>query len=416
VTAATIQHLEQLLDLLPGTQTLDTVLLWDSSINEDMTVQYYQQLWVYQQAWFRPTDEPLWHFGPNIDDSQPSPHHSSSSSSSSGGRTGLPTGSTCDSSSWRSNCQSLVVVARAYDAGSPAAAALNLADLQPLTGSAAQLQRLFLDDVLAEQLPLYVERWQGLRALQLQGMGRCGPGVLAAAAQLTNLRHLGITCSATPITALPVAFTALVHLTSLDLSANVLTQEALEGVCDMTRLRCLALGSTKGFSTLPTRISKLVRLQMLGLQGAQVARLPEAMTALTALRVLSWSQEAATAPLLLEVVWRLRSLSDLFLTDDHVTALPEAIDNLTSLSDLTFEGQALTVLPRSTSTLVHMVRLDLSAPHLQVLPEGITALTQLKRLTAPSVQLQEQPPAVRAFLAGRQAQGCQLNLAPSQDE
>jgi hypothetical protein len=393
VTATTIQHLEQLLDLLPGTQTLQEVVVWDSST--DWQMEQCKHLWHSQQFWSGTTDEILWRLGAAAA-SPPQDLGSTSSSSS--------------SSSWRSSCHSLRVVAFTRFAFTP----LDFVDLQPLLGSAVQLQGLFLAGVSAEQLQVFVGPWQqGLQRLHLQDMGHHGPGVLAAAAAgLTSLRHLGISRSDDPITVLPAALTALVHLTSLDLSANVLNQEVLEGVCSMTRLRCLTLDAAQGFSTLPPSISNLVSLNVLELYNSPMGSLPEAMTALTALWHLSWSQWRATAPLELGVVWRLRSLYLLTIWDDHLAVLPDAVTQLTNLRALDVAGQALVALPSNISALVDIWRLDLDAPELHVLPEGVTALTRLRALHAPGVVLQEQSPAVQAFLEGLQAQGGRLTLAP----
>jgi Leucine-rich repeat (LRR) protein len=241
----------------------------------------------------------------------------------------------------------------------------------------------------------------------------CGPEVLACVANMTNLRHLGMSACFTPFDTWPEALTALVHLTSLELTGNVLTAEALEGVCSMTGVQHLNLTTSTGFTSLPPSISKLVNLT---LESSQVESLPEAMTALTALRVLSWSQEEAVAPLQLEVLCRLKGLYTLLLTDHHLAALPEAIGHLTSLLILRVTGQALAAMPASMSALVNLMQLRLDAPELRTLPESITALTRLDEVTALGVVLQEQSPAVQAFLAGRQAKGCRLTLAPSDSE
>jgi Leucine-rich repeat (LRR) protein len=283
-------------------------------------------------------------------------------------------------------------------------------------GSVVQLQQLFLACVTAEQLPLFVEPWQGLTSLHLRGMGSCGPEVLAAAAELTNLRHLGLNLSDTSITALPGALQDLIHLTSLDLSYNLLTEEVLEGVCSMTRLRCLKLVCVEGFtwSTLPPSISKLVHLQALVLQGPEMGSLSEAMTALTALWQFTWSAWDAPKPMQMDVVWRLKSLYVLTIEDHHMAALPDTISQLTNLRKLHIHADFLTALPSSMSNLLNLVELNVDSAQLQILPRAITALTNLQRITAPGVLLRAQSPAVRAFLAGRKAQGCELKLAPSQ--
>jgi hypothetical protein len=128
--------------------------------------------------------------------------------------------------------------------------------------------------------------------------------------------------------------------------------------------------------------------------------------------MLFWSEKAATAPLPLEVVWRLKSLRELFLTDDHLDALPDALSQLRRLRTLQVKGHALAALPNTLRRLVKLKALRLHAPGLRTLPVGTTALTRLTQLFAEGVVLQEQSPAVRGFLEGLQARGCELKLAP----
>jgi hypothetical protein len=274
--------------------------------------------------------------------------------------------------------------------------------LQPLLGSLRQLRTLFLVSVSAAGLPQHVGCLDQLRALHLSFASDCGPEVLAAAAGLTNLQHLGMCLTGGVITSMPSCCTALVHLTSLDLSGRVLTQEALDGVCSITGLRSLNLRSTHGCSTLPNTITHLANLHSLWLKESSVSSLPECLTALTALGVLGWSCSAAVAPLPLEVVWRLKSLYFLYIEDQYMASVPAAISSLTGLLILQVGGQALTALPTSISALKRLDVIQVFAPQLRALPDSITALTQLKMVRVPSVQVQEQPSAVQAFLAGRQ--------------
>jgi hypothetical protein len=284
--------------------------------------------------------------------------------------------------------------------------------LQPLLGALQQPQTLFIGGALTKQLPGCTGSLRTLRMLHLVAAGRYGPNLLACVAQLTKLRHLGLVGGA-PLTTWPTAFTDLVHLTSLLLRGRVLTREALEGVCGMTRLQHLGLVNSSGVTSLPTIISRLVRLSWLTIEGCSVRRLPETTTALTGLRMLSWcSDREATAPLQLRVVWRLRSLRALKITDNHLAALPGAISRLRHLQILHVYGRAVNAVPGTLSALVRLRTLHVEPP-LRSLPEGITALTTLREVITPGVVLHEQLPAVQAFLTDCQAQGCQLELAPS---
>jgi hypothetical protein len=417
IYATTIQHLEQLLDLLPGTQHLQEVLFIEEL--EGAVCQAFVKALAYVKAVHKFQVQ-----GPGTDQQQLQPSTTTSSSSSSttttsssdrggGGSSsrlsGHGTVPDSTSSGWRNSCHTLAMVPsprgrhREFD----------LSDLRPLLGQ--QLRTLLLVGVPADRLWMYDEPLRSLQTLQLLAVGSWGPRALAGAARLTNLRHFGMggSVTSTSIAALPAAFTALVHLVSLDLTSMELTQEVLEGVCNMTRLCQLDLSSTRGFTTLPHSISNLISLKTLMLQTSSVGSLPESMSALTALKGLAWSQKAATAPLALDVVWRLRGLTALRIMDHHLAAVPAATSQLGSLRSLHLCGQALAVLPSSMSALAELESLCLIAPRLRVLPEAITALTRLKELAALGVVLQQQTPAVQAFLAQCQAKGCQLKLAPS---
>jgi hypothetical protein len=398
VTAATIQHLEQLLDLLPGTQTLEEVVVEDAI--KPGVLEYYREVWE-SLSW----QEPRWLFGLA---SGAAAQAYSSTTSSSRTRVG-PAIPATDSSSWRSSCGAMAVALKHTGIENPSHNPLD--QFAPLLGSLQQPRSLFLAGVSLGSLPRWVGRLQPLQALQIVVTLSVEGEVVSSMAALTNLRHLGINACVLPITTIPAAFTNLVHLTSLEFTISTLTPEALEGVCGITTLQQLNLMHTKGFTSLPNSISKLVGLRGLMLQNTEVTTLPECLTTSTALGMLMWSHRDAAVALELEVVWRLRSLYVLEIADDHLAALPEDIGQLTGLLSLGVASRALAGLPDALTTLGQLRSLYLDAPQLRALPEGITALTGLKQLRATGVRLRKQPPAVRGFLEGCQGQGCGLDLA-----
>jgi hypothetical protein len=328
--------LEQLLDLLPGTQHLQEVLLCNRG-NGPVFEDFLKLLEGLTGAPGFP--ERVQH--------RAGAHAQQRQSRSTSGGGGSGGGGSQDSrgpapagirSSWRSSCCSLAVVLTPRGTERPAAPRISIQRLRPLLGRLQQLQNLFLIGVSVGQLRLYVDALRPLRLLHIEGMGSCGPAVLACVAGLTNLRHLGINGSASSLTTWPEAFTDLVHLFSLDLRQNLPTEDVLEGVCSMTRLHRLNLMCTAGFTTLPPSISRLQKLNCLMLYKSDVGTLPGCMTALTGLRMLSWSQDAATEPLPLEVVWQLTRLHYLWIKDHHMASLPEAISGLSNLQMLAVGG------------------------------------------------------------------------------
>jgi hypothetical protein len=394
VTAATIQHLEQLLDLLPGTQHLEEVVLQDNI----KQLSFYRDVWT---SLLEPHPRRLFGIMP-----QP---QSNSSSRSRASR--LPPSTCSSSSSWRSSCDSLAIAAPFWEAEDPTYTGPGLDALQPLLGSLQQPRALFMAGVSLAALPEYVTRLGSLQALHVAATLTLSEQVVASMAALTNLRHLGMMACVDPITTIAAAFSNLVHLSSLEFTANTLTPQVLEGVCSITTLRQLNLMHTAGYTSLPDSISKLVGLRVLWMQSTPVSSLPEGMTALTELGMLKWSCRNGAVPLDLDMVWRLRSLHLLKIEDDHLAALPEAVSQLTDLLVLTVRSKALAAVPDALGTLPELVSLHLQAPRLHMLPEGITALTQLKQLSAPGARLRKQSPAVRAFLAGCQVLGGRCELA-----
>jgi hypothetical protein len=167
VTAATIQHLEQLLDLLPGTQTLEEVVLSEQ-----------------QSGRMHASCQNSCHYlGAGSEQLQPSTVRSNSSSKQS--RSGVgPSGTT---SGWRSSCSTLAVATLVPGADDPARTQLGVADLLPVLQAMQQPRMLFLGGVLTEQLPLYVEHLRPLQVLHIEKARSYGPGLLACVAQLTNL-------------------------------------------------------------------------------------------------------------------------------------------------------------------------------------------------------------------------------------
>jgi hypothetical protein len=295
----------------------------------------------------------------------------------------------------------------------PTAVPPPLTTLQPLLGSLERPRVLGIYHMQATQLPLYAASLRGLRGLYLAGIQECDEGVLACIAGLPQLECLGINVCRNPLPTMPRAFVSPGHLTNLDLTGTTLNEELLEGVCAATRLQSLDLHWASGFTTLPDSIGRLTDLRLLRLTLTQVVCLPETLTALTRLRALCWSQLMPIQPLDLEVLWGMTSVGFLVLGDHCLTTIPEGIRHLTRLHCLMLEGQELASLPSSISALVELRQLDLDAPQLQSLPDSVTALTKLEVVTAPGVVLGSQSTAVRAFLAARQAQGCEVQLAPA---
>jgi Leucine-rich repeat (LRR) protein len=272
--------------------------------------------------------------------------------------------------------------------------------LGPLLEALQQLKGLFLVGPDVADLPRYAPYFRQLRSLHFQQVAG-SPRVLEAVAGLTNLQSLGIThCRLTDV---PVAFTALVRLTHLDLSLSSVTSDGLECLGDMNSLREINLSGCVRCISFPNSLSRLTGLESIIMNESPVTRLPEYLTALPKLCKLAWSGQSVKfyIPLQLEVVWRLRGLQQLLLIDHTMATLPAAVGGLTQLTALMIVGAGLGRLPDSLSRLVGLERAAFISPALHMLPEGIMALTKLTAIDVHSVAALAMSPAVRAFVEPR---------------
>jgi Leucine-rich repeat (LRR) protein len=269
----------------------------------------------------------------------------------------------------------------------------------------SRLRMLVTDMGSMKQLPLFAASLQHLVWLNC-GFTNIRADVLACVAGLPSLKHLGVCCSS--MSAAP----PLVHPTSLDLSVTSQSGHGWEWLCGATQLQRLRMRRpSKGATMIPDSISKLVNLRELQLLGFEIS-LPKCLTALTGVKALALTPGFEAGPLCLGVVWRMQSLEQLQIWDNHMAAVPEAVTYLTNLWQLRLIGHAWASLPNAISSLVGLGDIQLLAPQLQQLPEGLTALTALTAFQAVGVRLQAQSPAVRGLLEARRAQGCLLQLAP----
>jgi hypothetical protein len=253
--------------------------------------------------------------------------------------------------SWRSSCHSLLVRCPGEDAG------VGVNTLQPLFEALRRPQLLYLHGggLGVWRLPRCAPLLQPLRALHLCGVRNVTYRGLEAVATLTNLRHLGVT--SIRCTHLPVPFSSMVHLTSLDLRDTCITGEGLEGVCDAPALRQLDLTDCSDCSYLPDAISRLTGLESLILHKAPVAHLPEGVTAWGRLQNLAWTPRIPNCPAL-DTVWRLTSLRSLTL---NVVGDPALMNHLSARRVMSLYGGWLAAAPEGVTQLTGLVHSQLDA-------------------------------------------------------
>jgi hypothetical protein len=411
-TCASLQQLEQLLDALPGTQHLQQIVL-DNAEHEamyccsDITKTPQGALWTVAAG---SVLEDLG--GPGSCSTPPTTSAmaaapSGSSSSMQLLRPGAPFVGNGNDVSWRDSCHT-VLVGQRFGYGTNRT---NVKDgeLVQLLGRLQQLRALFLHKVQAGGLEQCAPHLKGLRALHLGG----GFGfivesaTLKAVAALTNLRHLGLN-SPLFLCDLPNAFTALAHLSSLDLNDTEVSEQGLEVVCSITSLRRLDLTASLGRRDLPDGVSRLACLEQLVLNKNRLGRLPDSFTCLhrlvslqlketrlyglpggmTGLQRLEWTgdyKHCMNGYGCYSAGWErlvcLTGLQHLFIYTT-VSDLPSGVSVLAALTELVLKAPRLQAVHCSLSALQRLERLTLLAPQLTALPEGITSLTQLRYIKA----------------------------------
>ena len=94
------------------------------------------------------------------------------------------------------------------------------------------------------------------------------------------------------------------------------------------------------------------------------------------------------------MIWRLTWLDEIYLNDNELTEIPEAIGELSRLRRLNVSGNRLTTLPRSIGRLVQLQVLGASGNQLTELPETIGRLSGLQELDVGGNRLESLPEPV----------------------
>jgi hypothetical protein len=354
-TTANLQQLEQLLDVLPGTQHLQQIVL--SSEPADTMYWGRDVTWTSQGV--------VWPEGADAaaaeqqdEDAPTTPTHTTAAAadSSSGGAHVAPPrdAALCAHSrgcgtTWRSSCHTLLAGRGCSSKG------LAASELVPFLGSLEQLQVLYLHEVQAAYM------WEDpclkqLRALHVDWAHMRSFYETQDVARLTGLRHLDFNhCNRGLGLYLDDAFLALANLTSLDLRHTRIGSHGLEVVCNMSSLRRLDLTHSISSQALTNSISRLTNLQSLVVSRCPLQQLPDGISCLD-------------------------RLESLVLDGCLLEQLPDSISHLGRLQVLQLNGCPLEQLADSISHLVSLQALQLYDTKMDSLPEGLTALTGLRHL------------------------------------
>jgi internalin A len=150
-------------------------------------------------------------------------------------------------------------------------------------------------------------------------------------------------------------------------------------------------GRSDGRGDLSDQIERAYRLasSQLDLSGQEITELPQSIGRLTQLRSLNLSNNGLTD--LPASLGQLTDLQTVGLSENQLTALPESLGQLTQLRDLNLADNQLTALPESLGQLTQLRELYLHGNELTTLPESLGQLTELRELYLNGNQLAALP-------------------------
>ncbi|MEH2320988.1 COR domain-containing protein, partial [Nostoc sp.] len=112
---------------------------------------------------------------------------------------------------------------------------------------------------------------------------------------------------------------------------------------------------------------KLTNLTQLHLSGNQITQIPEAIAKLTNLTQLDLRSNQITQ--IPEAIAKLTNLTQLHLSGNQITQIPEAIAKLTNLTQLHLSFNQITQIPEAIESLLELETLDLRGNPLPISPE-----------------------------------------------
>ncbi|MEH2196584.1 MAG: leucine-rich repeat protein, partial [Nostoc sp.] len=139
-------------------------------------------------------------------------------------------------------------------------------------------------------------------------------------------------------------------------------------------------------------IAKLTNLTQLHLSDNQITQIPEAIAKLTNLTQLHLSDNQITQ--IPEAIAKLTNLRELHLRANEITQIPEAIAKLTNLRELHLRANEITQIPEAIANLTNLTQLDLSSNQITQIPEAISNLTNLTQLFLSSNKITQIPEAI----------------------
>uniref|UniRef100_A0A4W3HVY4 FLII actin remodeling protein n=1 Tax=Callorhinchus milii TaxID=7868 RepID=A0A4W3HVY4_CALMI len=210
---------------------------------------------------------------------------------------------------------------------------------------------------------------------------------------LTDLLYLDL--SDNKLESLPPQMRRLVHLQTLILNNNPLMHAQLRQLPAMTALQTLHLRNTQRTqSNLPTSLEGLSTLSDVQLSCNDLTRVPECLYTLSSLRRLNLSSNQISELSLCIDQWT--QLESLNLSRNQLTSLPSAICKLTKLKKLYLNSNKLDFdgIPSGIGKLASLEEFMAANNNLELIPESLCRCGKLKKLVLNKNRLVTLPEAV----------------------
>nr|XP_060642773.1 protein flightless-1 homolog [Anolis sagrei ordinatus] len=214
---------------------------------------------------------------------------------------------------------------------------------------------------------------------------------------LTDLLYLDL--SDNKLESLPPQMRRLVHLQTLILNNNPLLHAQLRQLPAMVALQTLHLRNTQRTqSNLPTSLDGLVNLSDVDLSCNELTRVPECLYTLSNLRRLNLSTNQISELSLCIDQWT--HLETLNLSRNQLTSLPSAICKLTKLKKLYLNSNKLDFdgIPSGIGKLANLEEFMAANNNLELVPESLCRCAKLKKLVLNKNRLVTLPEAVHFLI------------------
>jgi Leucine-rich repeat (LRR) protein len=183
------------------------------------------------------------------------------------------------------------------------------------------------------------------------------------------------------ISSLPSDISTYANLEVLDLSNNQIT-ELPASIGSLTNLKVLRVNGNL-LKTLPPTIGKLTKLETLDLGSNQIESLPPEILNLTNLRRITVdhnNSKVVNSDMILNQIYKLKSLIYLDFSYNGIETLPEAVGDLQNLQTLILDHNYLTSLPLGITKLPNLEKLVVGANQLTAVPVEFGSMPKLKEI------------------------------------